>query len=723
MIVSGTTTSPPHSSTGTGGDDLRLAISVFPAPALTSTTPTRRELPWPTLVEQFRRHERWTTKEGWGWSPATYPAGKTRLNDNVEALSCAVGDFDGCAWEELAAVKARLSELGLAALVYSSYNNAPPDDVRFRIIVPFTRPVPRDAWPDLWLRINQHLFGGRNDPATKDCSRFYYPPSAPPDVAVFAEVLEGGALDPGVVPPAPTSSPAAGNGEVQRGAVEYLGYPSLEFLALGAPPGQQRLRAVATARALLAAGKPPEDATALVWQGLQHCALSRPGEPWTEADAQKIVASVAKTKPPPLTALAALAVPAAAAASTKADDAPLTLADVVQTFRRWLYLPDFGALYAVLGTVAANHMATDPVWLMLVGASGGGKTEVLNTIRGLPHIYEAATLTEGALLSGTARRDADKRARGGLLREIGAFGILLCKDFTSVLSMNRDPRAALLAALREVYDGSWTRHVGIDGGRTLHWEGKLGLLAGCTSTIDGYHSVMAAMGERFLLYRLPEIDAHRQGRRALGNIGREREMRGELAAVVRGFFDRLELPAEPPPLTEQELQRLVALAALAARCRSPVERDGRTHEIELIPDPEAPARLAQALRRLHAGLRVIGLSQQRAWRVLVHTALDCMPQLRRRVFMALTEDQIWRDTTAIATRVNYPTITARRALEDLAVHSIVEREVQGAGRSDLWSLTAWARAQYSRVVEPLTEKSVETVSADNPSYYSSLHVM
>jgi hypothetical protein len=186
-------------------------------------------------------------------------------------------------------------------------------------------------------------------------------------------------------------------------------------------------------------------------------------------------------------------------------DAPL--ARVVLSFERWLYLPDTSPLLALLGTVAANLLPGDPLWLMLVSPPGGGKTELLNAIDGLPNVHPAATLTEGALLSGTPGREREAGSKGGLLREIGDFGIILCKDFGSVLSMNRDARAAVLAGLREIYDGSWTRHVGTGGGRTLHWQGKVGLVGGCTPTIDRHHAVMGAMGERFLLFRLPEVTA------------------------------------------------------------------------------------------------------------------------------------------------------------------------------------------------------------------------
>jgi hypothetical protein len=70
------------------------------------------------------------------------------------------------------------------------------------------------------------------------------------------------------------------------------------------------------------------------------------------------------------------------------------------------------------------------------------------------------------------------------------------KDFTSIIDMHCDARAEVLAALRELYDGRWDRSVGAEGGRTLTWEGRLGLIAGCTTAIDSAHSVISIMGTR-----------------------------------------------------------------------------------------------------------------------------------------------------------------------------------------------------------------------------------
>src|SRR3954453_9157449 len=128
----------------------------------------------------------------------------------------------------------------------------------------------------------------------------------------------------------------------------------------------------------------------------------------------------------------------------------MNIAETVAVFKRWLHLPDPDIVLVVLAAVAANMMDGDPVWLLIVGQPGGGKTELLQAIAGLPGVKRAGVLTEASLLSGTPKKEKADGAKGGLLREIGRFGILSLKDFGSVLSMRQESRAALLAALREI---------------------------------------------------------------------------------------------------------------------------------------------------------------------------------------------------------------------------------------------------------------------------------
>jgi hypothetical protein len=375
-----------------------------------------------------------------------------------------------------------------------------------------------------------------------------------------------------------------------------------------------------------------------------------------------------------------------------------TLAGTLKTFRSWLHLPDPAPLYAAIAAIVANRAPGDPVWLLLVGPPGSGKTEILMALTGQPDVHVAATLTEPALLSGSPQRERAEGAKGGLLREIGEYGIIVCKDFGSVLSMHRDARAAVLSALREVYDGSWTRHVGTDGGRRLHWQGKVGLIAGCTPTIDNHAAVLAAMGERATLLRMPDTDADAQAKRGLAHVEHEGDMRSALAGAVHAVLEHVGDERTAVQLEGAEQTRMIHLATLAVRCRSAVERESYTHEIELIPEPEAPARLAQTLARLLAALSTIGAERAEAWRVVAKVALDSMPKLRRRGLEYAVDRPGSFTTTDLAEDLDHPTSTTRRALEDLTAHGLLARSKQGKGKADLWHATDWARDRWRATV-------------------------
>lgn len=389
----------------------------------------------------------------------------------------------------------------------------------------------------------------------------------------------------------------------------------------------------------------------------------------------------------------------------------VALESTLGTFRRWLHMPDPGALLVTLATVAANRAEGDPLWLLLIGPPGGGKTEILNPLARQPDCHMAATVTEAALLSGTPKREKASDAKGGLLREIGSFGIVVLKDFTSILSMHRDARAAVLAALREIYDGAWTRHVGTDGGRALSWAGKVGLIAGCTPVIDSHHAVIGSMGERFMFFRLPATDADKQAARALAHVGHEAAMREGLAGAVADVLAAADREALTRPADQTTAARLIAIATLAVRCRSSVERDGRTREVELVPEPEAPARLALVLLRLLNGLRAIGVGETTAWRLVAKAALDSMPALRLRVLEHLVARGKPASTREVADAVEHPTTTARRALEDLAAHGVLRRLAQEAGKADLWEPTPWTLDRWA-IVAALAAVTVPEMSGD-----------
>jgi hypothetical protein len=374
----------------------------------------------------------------------------------------------------------------------------------------------------------------------------------------------------------------------------------------------------------------------------------------------------------------------AAAPEPKPDGTPYTINDTLEVFERWLLLKDRTPVYAVLGTVSANMLPGDPVWLGLIAPPSSAKTEILNSVSRLRFVAPAATLTLPGLLSGTPKRQYGTGAKGGLLRQIGAFGILMMKDFGSILAMRPDSRNEFLGALREIFDGSWIRHLGSEGGRTLEWKGKVGLIFGATPVIDSYYTVIGTMGDRFLFNRMTP-DPNQLKRALLHKGGATQRMRQELAEAVERLF--AEPRREPRPLSDEEFDRLNNIVSLAVRLRGGVERDRVKRDLEVIYGAEGTARLGLTLEGLLAGLDALGVDRTVAFKVIETVAMDSVPPLRRRAYEWL-EGRGQAKTSSIAAAVGLPTTTVRRALEELAAYDLVARHhASRQGESDAWSRT------------------------------------
>jgi hypothetical protein len=357
---------------------------------------------------------------------------------------------------------------------------------------------------------------------------------------------------------------------------------------------------------------------------------------------------------------------------TKPQASPTTLADVVSAFDKWIALDNHAPIYATLGTIAANKLPGDPVWLGLIAPPSSAKTEILNSLLRLQHIVPAATLSPPALLSGTPKKQIEIGAQGGLLRQIGEFGILVLKDFGSILSMRPEAKTELLAALREIFDGSWTRPLGTGGGKTLKWKGKLGLIFGSTEVYDSHYSVIGSLGDRFLLLRLGGYAGNQQFDMALKHAGaKTTTMRTELAEAVAGLFIK-DMP-EPKALAEHEADWLREIVGLVVRLRGGVERDRYHRDIQAVHGAEGPGRLALTLERLLAGMDVIGVERAIALGVIRSVALASVPPIRRMAFEALPQDA-FLPTRSVAMAIGLPTTTTRRALEELVAHKLAIRQ-------------------------------------------------
>jgi hypothetical protein len=348
---------------------------------------------------------------------------------------------------------------------------------------------------------------------------------------------------------------------------------------------------------------------------------------------------------------------------------PCTLTEVDAVFLRWFGEKyDLEVMHAALATEATAQLEGDPVWMLIVGAPGSAKTETLQALSS--HAEVVSTITsEGALLSGSSKKETSKEATGGLLRVLGSNGTVVIKDFTSILSMHREARASVLAALREVYDGRWTRNLGVDGGKTLSWEGRLTVLAGVTTAWDEHHAVVASMGDRFVLFRNDSNTGRREaGRQAMQNAGLENRMRRELATAAAGVLQQVK--DERHELTVEEEDRLLAAADLVTRARTAVIRDFRGDVVDAHA-PEAPTRFLKQLVQLMRGCLSLGMSREDALHLALRGARDSVPPLRLDILEDLGTNP-WASVREIRQRLNRPRNTVDRELQGLHMLQLLD---------------------------------------------------
>lgn len=374
----------------------------------------------------------------------------------------------------------------------------------------------------------------------------------------------------------------------------------------------------------------------------------------------------------------------------------------------YIYFPTPDPLYVVLGTVAANMMKGVPVWTVMVGAPSAGKGVMLEALATLPRIHIVGAFKgPSALLSGVAKKDSAKNATGGLLRQIGTTGMMVMKDFTSMLSLPREPLGESIGALREIFDGRYSRPLGSEGGKVLEWTGKIGFLAACTPTIDRHSSMIGDLGERWIYYRYDTTDGYGETIKALG-VNDPTEMMNDLRDLVSGFIDALELVWDDGgtarrTLEKHEKDRLYAMSSLVCAARSGVPREQyHPDEVSGVASREAPPRIAGELGQLYLGFEKIGLEEAERWRLIEKVALDSIPQLRTLMLLELNR----RGSKTVMKPSEFKQMskcgmrTVQRTLEDLTIHGVVQKSgnvvnrmgneegVQGG-----FVLTDWAKKQ------------------------------
>jgi hypothetical protein len=308
-------------------------------------------------------------------------------------------------------------------------------------------------------------------------------------------------------------------------------------------------------------------------------------------------------------------------------------AAVVRVLRKHYHEPDIKAARALYAAVAAHDLAGQPVWPMAIAPPGSMKSELITALEGMPNVFLVDALTTKTFLSGQIpddRTPTDRKA--SLLHRIGESGIILIPDFSTVQSMKSEDRTTILATLRKIFDGKFSKEFGT-AEKVEAWSGRITVVVGTTPEIDRTRAATQALGERFVMVRWPRAGVE-AARKAI--LQDPKKVHAEVRAAVHRLLT--DLPPGDVAIADTWQDRIVKLAEIAVLGRTNVHRNPTTKEIEEEPQPESATRLSQQLCQLSKGsarLERRAEVSQPDFELAKRVAFDCIPPRRKEILAAV----------------------------------------------------------------------------------------
>jgi len=331
------------------------------------------------------------------------------------------------------------------------------------------------------------------------------------------------------------------------------------------------------------------------------------------------------------------------------------------------------------GTTLDFSRGKKPVWLILEGNSGSGKTYTVELLEQYQSMVYRGKLTAAGMASGYV--DSKGGTIKGLFRELDNKCLVLT-ELGKTLSLTGNELKALMGTLASAFDGTVRDQVG-----TQDYQGDLrahfALLAcGTPATLANHRSALEPIGTRFLHFRLRDVTREelKERQRARKAVTHRAEKEAAIKTLVHEHLSHLspvpeELPAWPDAL--DDMTEFLSMARAAVRR----DEQGQPYTV----DPEDPDRathqlncLGLALARLY-GRKEIGDDElDLLWQV----TLASVPTERLLVLGAVAEGPLNAEQVASATGLKRT--TTYNTLNPLCWAGLVERE---EGKTNQYSVS------------------------------------
>lgn len=369
----------------------------------------------------------------------------------------------------------------------------------------------------------------------------------------------------------------------------------------------------------------------------------------------------------------------------------MSFEEVIELYKKTFYIEDISPLAIIASIIISYRLKTPPVWLYLIGPSSGGKSQYIEAFSSIPFVTQVSDLTTNTFLSGMI----NSREETSLLRRLGPEFVITMKDFTTILSKSDETQEAIIAQMREIYDGYISKYTG--NGKLIEWggdgkegrpKGKATFIMAATEAIFVAQDKFADMGTRAINYVLVPQDRKKTCKRAMQNHnGLSYQVQKIQEAMNQFITEKVQaMPYELPGIEEELEDEIIEIADFATICRSVVKRDYKGAK-SLALSAEYPMRMAHQLLALTKGFIYLydGKLPDYLRKATFKVALDSIPKQRRLILEVLAKyNKV--NKSGIADYINYSPERTEEWLEDLNMFGIVQR-VKG-GHKQYWRLKA-----------------------------------
>lgn len=379
--------------------------------------------------------------------------------------------------------------------------------------------------------------------------------------------------------------------------------------------------------------------------------------------------------------------------------------------QKYQHLEDTNILDVALASIIATRLSVgDPIWLVIIGPSSGGKSQILRplSLTDKKFLHRVDDLTENTFLSAS-------NIKGGevsLLKKIGPRGIIVISDLTVLFSKSAEIRATILSQFRMIYDGEMIKYAG-NQAKPIEWRGSLGIIAGSTPSLYSQFEEVADMGERFIYYRMKEYDEKKASKIALSRTVYGKQLDEILSNLYQEYikevvknFDQKEIV-----ISEQFKERILDISILAEKIRTTSHTDFRTRELDRIPVRAMPMRVALQLISITKGLTIMRNHEGQElsdndYNIIQWCGYSLANEEKRACLKILASiDFVDTLTTQqIADQVGLNTHVISVILQNMAAVGVLKRS--GANNSHTWKIKESADYALIRLIERLETVAV-----------------